>query len=213
MTILKMTGNSLILTLGQTFLACTIPAITGYVTAKYKFKLKRVIVNVVIGTMVVPAIGAVSSTYKFLNFTGLHDTFAGIFLMGSGGFGMGFLLFYNFFGSVPWEYAESAFIDGASNFKVFYKIMYPQAKGIVTSIAIMTFIMQWNDYFTPYMYLPSRPTVALGVDIIYKTFVQSGMDYPAVFSVMVFTVGVVLLLYTVFSKTITESMSVGGLKA
>lgn len=211
-TMIGMTINSIILTLITTLLAITIPAIVGYVTAKYKFMLKRWIVNIVIGTMVVPSIGVLSSTYSFITKIGLYDSFMGIFIMSAGGFGLGFLLFYNFFGSIPWEYAESGFIDGASNMQVFCKIMYPQAKGIVISIAIMAFISSWNDYFTPYMFLPSHPTVALGVDFIYQTMAQVGRNYPAVFAVMVFTTGVVLLIYSFFSKTIMESMSVGGLK-
>lgn len=204
--------NSVLLVVIHVALSISIPAITGYVCAKYSFCGKKFLVNFMIIAMVIPTVGSLSATYKFMNDIKLYDSFFGIFLMSAGGFGFGFLMFRNFFASIPWEFAESAFLDGAGHFRVFIQIMYPQARGIVTSIAIMSFISQWNDYFTPYMYLPSHPTVALGVNNIYEKFVKSGQQYPVVFAAMTFMSAVILVVYSLFSKTIMESMSAGGLK-
>ena len=129
--------------------------------------------------------------------------------MSAGGFGFGFLLFRNFYAAIPWEYAESAFLDGASNWQVFSRIMAPQATPIIVSIAIVSFISCWNDYYTPYMYLNDYPTVAYGLNAIYTKYSTS---MPYVFAAMTFTTGVVLVVFCCFSKTIMNSMSAGGLK-
>ena len=131
--------------------------------------------------------------------------------MNAGGLGFGMLLYKNYFASVSWEYAESAFLDGATNLKVFFRIMYPQAIPLIVSMGILNVIGLWNDYMTPYLYLNSKPTVALGVYSIQKNAESYGA-YPQAFAAMAFMTVFVLVIYAGFSKTIMSSMSVGGLK-
>lgn len=204
-----MISNSAIYVIGTVLLAVLFPNISGYIVAKYKFKLNGFITNLAIVTMVIPTIGSVTTTYRFLDSINLLGEFSGVFLMSAGGFGFSFLLFRNFYASIPWEYAESAFLDGASNGRVFISIMAPQARPIIVSIAIVSFISCWNDYYTPYMFLNEYPTVAYGLNAIYTKYSTS---MPYVFAAMTFTTGVVLVIFCCFSKTIMNSMSAGGLK-
>ena len=205
----KMILNSLIYVGGIVVLSVTIPAISGYITAKYDFKIKKLITSIVIITLVVPTIGSVTMTYRLMESLHLLNTFQGVFLMSAGGFGFSFLLFRNFFSAIPWEYAEAAFIDGAGDFKVFITIMFPQATPILLSLGVMNFIGCWNDYYTPYLFLNDYPTVAYGLAAITSKYEAS---VPVVFAALSFSTIVMLVLYMMFSKTIMESMSAGGLK-
>ena len=205
----KMILNSLIYVGGIVVLSVTIPAISGYITAKYDFKIKKLITSIAIITLVVPTIGSVTMTYRFMESLHLLNTFWGVFLMSAGGFGFSFLLFKNFFSAIPWEYAEAAFIDGAGDFKVFITIMFPQATSILLSLGVMNFIGCWNDYYTPYLFLNDYPTVAYGLAAITSKYEAS---VPVVFAALSFSTIVMLALYMMFSKTIMESMSAGGLK-
>lgn len=205
----KMILNSLIYVGGIVVLSVTIPAISGYITAKYDFKIKKLITSIAIITLVVPTIGSVTMTYRLMESLYLLNTFQGVFLMSAGGFGFSFLLFRNFFSAIPWEYAEAAFIDGASDFRVFITIMFPQATSILLSLAVMNFIGCWNDYYTPYLFLNDYPTVAYGLAAITSKYEAS---VPVVFAALSFSTIVMLVLYMMFSKTIMESMSAGGLK-
>ncbi|MBO6263727.1 MAG: carbohydrate ABC transporter permease [Clostridia bacterium] len=205
----QMVLNSIIYVVGTVIISVTVPAISGYIVAKYKFALKGAITGLAVVTLVVPTIGSVTMTYRFMETLHLLNTFWGVFLLSAGGFGFSFLLFRNFFAAIPWEYAEAAFIDGAGDLKVFVKIMFPQATPIFVSLGIMSFISCWNDYYTPYLYLNDFPTVAYGLKDIHERYNAS---MPYVFAAMVFSTGVVLGLYVAFSKVIMESMSAGGLK-
>lgn len=205
----KMILNSLIYVGGMVVLSVTIPAISGYITAKYDFKIKKLITSIAIITLVVPTIGSVTMTYRLMESLHLLNTFQGVFLMSAGGFGFSFLLFRNFFSAIPWEYAEAAFIDGASDFRVFITIMFPQATSILLSLGVMNFIGCWNDYYTPYLFLNDYPTVAYGLAAITSKYEAS---VPVVFAALSFSTIVMLVLYMMFSKTIMESMSAGGLK-
>ena len=210
-TMFGMLKNSLVLIAVCTGLQAIVPVITGYVVARYKTRLGAVAVQLVIISMVVPAIGSTASTYAFMSAIKLKDKWLGIFLMNAGGLGFGMLLYKNYFSSVSWEYAESAFLDGAGNLRVFFSIMYPQALPLIVSMAILNVIGLWNDYMTPYLFLNSKPTVALGVYSIQTRAEQSGA-MPQAFAAMTFMTVFVLAIYAGFTKTIMSSMSVGGLK-
>lgn len=210
-TMFGMLKNSLVLIAVCTGLQAIVPVITGYVVARYKTRLGAVAVQLVIISMVVPAIGSTASTYAFMSAIKLKDKWLGIFLMNAGGLGFGMLLYKNYFSSISWEYAESAFLDGTGNLRVFFSIMYPQALPLIVSMAILNVIGLWNDYMTPYLFLNSKPTVALGVYSIQTRAEQSGA-MPQAFAAMTFMTVFVLAIYAGFSKTIMSSMSVGGLK-
>ena len=210
-TMFGMLKNSFILIIVCTALQAIVPVITGYVVARYKTKLGAIAVQLVIISMVVPAIGSTASTYSFMSAIKLKDKWLGIFLMNAGGLGFGMLLYKNYFSSISWEYAESAFLDGAGNLRVFFSIMYPQALPIIVSMAILNVIGLWNDYMTPYLFLNSKPTVALGVYSI-QTRAERNGAMPQAFAAMTFMTIFVLIIYAAFSKTIMSSMSVGGLK-
>ena len=210
-TMFGMLKNSLVLIAVCTGLQAIVPVITGYVVARYKTRLGAIAVQLVIISMVVPAIGSTASTYAFMSAIKLKDKWLGIFLMNAGGLGFGMLLYKNYFSSVSWEYAESTFLDGAGNLRVFFSIMYPQALPLIVSMAILNVIGLWNDYMTPYLFLNSKPTVALGVYSIQTRAEQSGA-MPQAFAAMTFMTVFVLAIYAGFSKTIMSSMSVGGLK-
>lgn len=210
-TMFGMLKNSFILIIACTALQAIVPVITGYAVARYKTKLGAVAVQLVIISMVVPAIGSTASTYSFMSAIKLKDKWLGIFLMNAGGLGFGMLLYKNYFSSISWEYAESAFLDGAGNLRVFFSIMYPQALPLIVSMAILNVIGLWNDYMTPYLFLNSKPTVALGVYSI-QTRAERNGAMPQAFAAMTFMTIFVLIIYAAFSKTIMSSMSVGGLK-
>lgn len=210
-TMFGMLKNSFILIIVCTALQAIVPVITGYVVARYKTKLGAIAVQLVIISMVVPAIGSTASTYSFMSAIKLKDKWLGIFLMNAGGLGFGMLLYKNYFSSISWEYAESAFLDGAGNLRVFFSIMYPQALPLIVSMAILNVIGLWNDYMTPYLFLNSKPTVALGVYSI-QTRAERNGAMPQAFAAMTFMTIFVLIIYAAFSKTIMSSMSVGGLK-
>ena len=210
-TMFGMLKNSLVLIAVCTGLQAIVPVITGYVVARYKTGLGAIAVQLVIISMVVPAIGSTASTYAFMSAIKLKDKWLGIFLMNAGGLGFDMLHYKNYFSSVSWEYAESAFLDGAGNLRVFFSIMYPQALPLIVSMAILNVIGLWNDYMPPYLFLNSKPTVALGVYSIQTRAEQSGA-MPQAFAAMTFMTVFVLAIYAGFSKTIMSSMSVGGLK-
>lgn len=207
-----MLGNSLILVLWNVFVCLTFPHMAAYVLARFDFKFGRILEAVIFASMVIPVVGTSSSTMWFLNFTGLFDNFLGVFILQAAGLGFSQIMLTNFYRGVSTAYADAAYIDGASEWHVFTRIYYPQAKAITMITVITSVITTWNDYMTGYLYLPNHPTLALGLQQMQAMFVDFGNDYPVMFAGIILSMIPVLVLYFRFSNQILNNMSVGAMK-
>ncbi len=210
-TIVGMFINSIILIIGCSFCSIASSAVTAYCLAKYEFKGKGIFYSVAVILMMIPSTGSTAAIYYLYSKVGLYDTYIGIFIMNMGGFGAGFLLLYGFFKNLPWSYSEAGFIDGASHFTVFFRIMLPMALPGIGAVAILTCIGIWNDYYTIYMYAPTKITVAYGLQR-FVSRITYNPNYPQLFAMMIVSMIPVIAIFCVFQKTILNNTAVGGLK-
>ena len=208
----QMLLNSLIYAGGSGVLSVITACLASYVLAKYSYlKWVRSLWAVVLITNYLPISSSLAANIKLLTDLGLYDSMIGIMLWQCGAFGYIFLIYYATWKSVSWSYAEAAYIDGASDFKIFVRIMLPLAKGPITAIAIITFIGMWNDYVNPALFLPKMPTLAVGLQQMIEDL-RNKHEYPHIFSGVVIALIPVMAVYIGFSKIIMNNTSVGGLK-
>lgn len=210
-TIVNMFFNSLINLVGIVSLGLFFSCCTAYVLSKYNFRGREFLFNLALIIMIVPTIGSTAVVYKMWNVLHIYDTYFSVFFMASSGFGTGFLLLYATFKNVSWTYAEAAFIDGSSHFRVFFEIMLPQVMPTVISILIITSIGVWNDYYTPFMYLPTKPTIAVGLYEIQSNAVTK-QEYTMFFALMLISVLPIAILFVIMQNTIMENVVSGGIK-
>ena len=209
--LLEMFGNSLILVVGCTAVSVIVPMLSAYVIARFNFRGRGFIYSVAIAAMLIPTVGTLSATYKLMIDLQLYGTHLGVIILSSGGFGFNFIMLHGFFRNISNAYAESAKIDGATDFRVFRSIMVPQVLPSVMAISIISAINYWNDYFTPYMYLRDFPTVAVGLQYIVAKM-NSQSNWPQLFAVMLISIVPVIVVFSAFQKTIMENTVAGGLK-
>ena len=210
-TIFQMLGMSVIIAGLGTIVTIFTSSCAAYVLAKYKFPGRSIIWGVVIFSLIVPIVGSLPSQIQLMKALGLDGTIIGCIFLYSGGFGMNFMLLYSFFKSLSWTYVEAARIDGASDFRIFFQIIIPMAKGPIVAISVIQLIGLWNDYLTPSIYLPKMPTIAVGLKYLSDTMVQKA-NYTMLFATIILTLLPILIVFLCFQKTIMENTSVGGLK-
>jgi len=209
--ILMMTFRSLYLSVGGTVLSLCSATAISYVVAKYEFPGRSLIYFVAVAVMIIPMIGTTSTTYKLIGDLGLLDNPLALLLLNSGGFGFQFLLLYSSFRSISPAYKEAASIDGAGDFMVFSKIMIPMILPTIAPLAVLDFIGFWNDYFAPYLYMKGKPTLAVGLQFMVAQMTYNA-NWPALFSLMVFSMLPVIILFICFQKQILANFTAGGLK-
>lgn len=203
--------NSIIMTVVNTLISIFMSAMTAYIIAKYPFKGSSAFYVTALVLMMIPSVGSMAATYKMYNELGLYDTYIGIFIGAFGGFGSSFILLYGFFKNLEWSFAEAAFIDGANDYIVFFKIMLPMAIPGLISVGILSAIGVWNDYFTIYMYAPSKVTIAVGLQGLISRM-QFKANYPLLFAVMIMSIIPVIAVFSAFQKTIMKNTTLGGVK-
>ncbi len=204
--------RSLFLAGGGTLLTLFTSSMAAYTVAKYKFPGRGIIYAIVIFALIVPVVGTLPAQYALMKTLGLSNSFLGVLLIYSGGFGFNFLLLYSYFKNLSWGYAEAAFVDGAGDFRVFFRIMMPLSRPALMAVAIIQFIGLWNDYQSPYLYWKSNPTLAVGLQDIYAQFKDQSTKLPILFAAIVLALLPIVTVFCIFSKTIMENTVVGGLK-
>ncbi|MCQ2796140.1 MAG: carbohydrate ABC transporter permease [Bacilli bacterium] len=203
--------NSIWMSTLSTLLGLIASSLTAYVVAKYRFKGSSVIYAVAIFIQIIPLVGAVTGMYSLIWSTlQVGDQPFLIWPMWFGGFGFAFLMLYGAFKSVPWSYAESAFIDGAGHFTTFVKVMIPQVRPVLASLFVVNFISAWGDYMTAHLYMPSYAPLALAVYILRDDATR--VSVPAFLAVVTISILPTLILFICFQKLIMENTTTGGLK-
>ena len=162
-TIWEMFLWSLLTTVVGTVVNVFFSAVAAYVLAKYKFPGRDLIYAIAIFAMVVPIVGTLPAQVNMMEFLHLDDSFFGVIFLYSGCFGFNFIMLYSAFKSISWSYAEAASMDGANRFAIFFKVMLPMVKGPIIACSILQAIALWNDYSTPYLFMPSHYTLAVGL--------------------------------------------------
>lgn len=208
MSFVTMLWNSIWLTVVQTFFSVFMPSMTGYVMSKYKFVGRNFIYSAVIFSMVIPIAGNTAAGLQLHNALGTWDTPIFAVLNSIGGFGTTFIVYYGFFKSVSWAYAEAVQIDGGGPFTIFFKVMLPQAMPIMLTYAITNSITYWNSYEQLLLYMPSYPNISAGLLMLRQKFDGTPRYFAALIIAMVPTV----TIFAVFSNKIMGSISIGGLK-
>lgn len=204
--------NSFLYAVGCAIASTLIPCITAYLCACYDYFLSKVIYVVVIVTMVLPIVGSLPSEIRMTKALGVFDQFWGMWLLKANFLGMYFIVFYNQFKVFPKAYREAAWIDGAGNWKIMTKIMFPLVRNTFMTVALIKFIEFWNDYQTPLVYLPTKPTISLGVYHMAYTTLNELSTIPMRTTAAVIALVPVLILFLCCHKRLLGNLTMGGIK-
>jgi len=153
--------NSLTISIPSTVIPIAVAAFAGYAFAWMEFPGRQVLFVVVVGLLVVPLQMTLIPLLRVYNRLGLAGTFLGIWLAHTG-YGLPFAVYLlrNFFGTLPKDLFESAFIDGASHLTAFFRLALPLSIPALASLAIFQFLWVWNDLLVALIYLGGTEAVA-----------------------------------------------------
>jgi alpha-glucoside transport system permease protein len=166
--------NSLAVSIPSTIIPILIAAFAAYGFAWMNFPGRRPFFILIVGLLVVPLQLALVPILRDYNSLGLNGTFLAVWLAHTGfGLALATYLLYNYISTLPRETLESAFIDGASHFTVFTRLVLPLSVPALASFAIFQFLWVWNDYLVALTFL--------GVDPTYKVVTQRLADLTGTF--------------------------------
>lgn len=154
--------NSLAVTVPSTVIPILIAAFAAYAFAWMNFPGRRLMFILVVALLVVPLQIALVPILRDYTKLKLNGTFLAIWLAHTGfGLALATYLLYNYISGLPRETLESAFIDGASHFTVFIRLILPLSVPALASFAIFQFLWVWNDYLVALIFLGGNPEFEL----------------------------------------------------
>jgi multiple sugar transport system permease protein len=202
--------NSLLAATGQTLLILVTASMAAYALARMEFPGKRLLTALIIATIFIPPIVLLIPNYVIVAELGWLDSLAAVVVPGAAGaFGVFFLR--QFFISLPRELEEAALLDGASRWQIFTRVILPLSKPALATLALLSFLANWNDFLWPLyvLFSPERLTLQPGLSTLQSAFTT---DYATIMVGGVIASVPVLILFVFAQRFIIEGVSRSGLK-
>ena len=206
----KWMRNSLFVTIVDTLVILFTSSIVGFVLSKYKFKLNKVFFYLILITMMMPTAAMMIPNFLLISKLGWYDKIISlIFPTFINAFGI--FLCKKFIDDLPKELFESAMLDHASDFKIYYKIVLPGIRPALGSLTIFTFLGIWNDYQTPLIYLNSTENMTLPLAMSYFS-TQHLSDLSATMAAASLIMIPASVVFIIFQKQFIKGISMTGMK-
>lgn len=205
--------NSVIVTVTTTAGILITSIMAGYVFAKHNFRGKNILFIAVLATMMVPQFVMLIPLYRMMNSLNLVDTYPGLILPNLAN-GFGIFLMRQFIAGIPDELLEAARIDGASEWKILWRVVVPLLRPAALALILFAFVFQWNNFLWPLtvVYSQDMSTVVLSLNSL-RTYTSSVAFTNIVMAGAVIGIipSVILMLW--IQKYFIEGISMTGIKA
>ena len=177
---------STLVTVGQVFFS----AMAAYSFSRLRWKGRDTVFAVFLGALMVPSIFTLLPNFVLVKQLHLIDTFLGVAL------------------------EEAALLDGASKVRVFFTLILPMAKAPISTLAILTYITAWNDYFWPLLvsYTDSSRVLTVALAVFRSQAPQTGPDWAGLMAATLVAALPMLLLFMAFARRIVNSIGFTGIK-
>lgn len=216
MNIPRMFMNSLYYTIVCTLICLAMAAVTGYVFARADFPGSKVIFAIFTATMFISVGGTtVVPMLRIMNFFHLGNSLDGLIIKNL--FGIGIVRIYlvrGFVRQLPKEMDEAAVIDGCGFIGTFVKIILPNLKPIIATLAILCFKGFWNEYYLPTIFTVSRPeqqTLMVGLQRLKDTG-GAAANWNLMLTGATISMFPILVVYAICNKYFVDGITAGAVK-
>ena len=205
--------NSFLVASANTFLYLLIAGAAAYAFVFLRFKFRSVLFLVIIFTMVIPGIATMAPQLSNIANLGISKSLWALILPGLGGVG-GLYLIRQFYLSIPMDLIESARIDGASDIRIFFKIVLPLAKTVFLVQGLFCFMGSWNDLFWPQIVIgtSNKELWTLPVGVAYLSSSKTANSMGLSLASAIFSAFPIFILYLFTQNKIIEGVASSGVK-
>lgn len=207
--------NSMTIALVSAVAVAFIATLAGFAFSKMQFKGKKFIYGAILACLAVPVAAVTSPLFATIKNLGLLDEHAGVIVpLVAFNSPMMLLMIKNYFDTVPDELIESATMDGASSFRIWYEFMIPLSVPIIANVLVLTFIYSWNDYLVPLLVMRSENnyTVTLAAQYFMSSTYQSPADVARIYAVMMLLTLPSIVVYLFSQKFLVSGITTGAVK-
>lgn len=204
--------NSFLVAVPSTVIPIFIGALAAYAFMRFKFPLKNTLFVLTLFLIMIPLQMVIIPDFLIMFTLGLWNTPISLIILHTA-FGLPWIILFltNFFGALPKEVIDSARVDGASEFRIFFNVVLPMSLPALASIFAIQFLWVWNDFFIALvMTISPDSMVATRMLPILKGRIQ--VDWGLVSAGSVMTMLVPILVYALLSKYFVKGIVAGAVK-
>ncbi|MFE9694330.1 carbohydrate ABC transporter permease [Micromonospora sp. NPDC005806] len=186
-------------------------SLVGYALAKLRYPGKRVLFLAVLGMLMVPGMVTFVPQFVLVSNMGLTNTYAGLilpFLVGP----FGVFLMRQFLQSIPDDLIEAARVDGAGEFRIFWRVVLPLCRPALATLGILTFLASWNNFLWPLVVATTEDKYTLPVALALYSVGQNRTDYGLLLSGAVVVVLPVLIVFLLLQRHFLRGIATTGIK-
>lgn len=207
--------RSLINTLIVTFFGVLFQVLIGALAA-YGMILRKSIFTSVIGVIlmiafVIPTQSTLIPLYRMESSVGLVNTLLGLIIMYLGGAVFCYFLIVGYMQSLPFEVIEAARIDGAGPLRIFWSIVLPLIRPILTTVVVFQTMSTWNDFMTANVFISSSNLRTIVLQV-YNAVGQFTTDWPSFMTITVLALIPVFVFFIFCQKWIVSGLVAGAVK-
>ena len=197
-------------TVVQTF-SC---AMAAYAFSRLRWRGRDTVFMVFLGSLMIPQIFTLLPNFILIKNLGLVDTLLGIMLPTL--FISSFAIFFlrQFFNNISREVEEAALIDGASKARVFFTLILPISSAPLATLALLTYMTAWNEYFWSLMvsYTDQSRVLTVALGVFRAQAPGTGPDWSGLMAATLVAAAPMLILFALFAKKIVNSIGFSGIK-
>jgi len=206
--------NSVIVSTLVTTCQIFFSAMAAYAFARLRWRGRDKVFALFLAGLMVPTIFTLLPNFVLIKELGLIDNLLGIALPTM--FMTPFAVFFlrQFFMNVPREVEEAALLDGAGKVRIFFRVLLPMASTPILTLAVLTYITSWNDYFWPLMvsYSDSSRVLTVALAIFRAQTPATGVDWSGLMAATLIAALPMLALFGFFARRIVSTISFTGIK-
>lgn len=203
--------NSFIVLVFVVFGSVMVGSMLAYVLNRFTFPGNGLIRSLFLFATLLPGIAMQVSTYQLMYQIGFINHLYGYIILSMGTDVISIYIFIQFFENIPTSLDESAYMDGASYFTIFFKILFPLLKPAIVTVMILKGVGTYNEYYNASLYLsdPKLKTIAISL----YTFVGPlGSKYNLICAGVIISLIPALVVFLIFQKQIYSGLTAGAVK-
>ncbi len=201
--------NTGILVLCSVPITIIIASLVAYTLSRFDFKLKKVVYLAFLIPTFIPGMTVTIATFQVIKALGLYNSLLAGIILYIGTDIMQIYIFLQFINNVPVSLDESARLDGAGRIKIYSRIILPQLKPAIATTVILKLLGIYNDFFTPYMYMPKVKTAATA---LYSFSGDKLAEWPLMSAAIILVAIPTIIIYIFLQKYIISGVTDGAVK-
>lgn len=203
--------NSVFLTSTALLSLLFFSSMTAYGLSRYRFKGRDFLqVYFLLGTMFPIQLG-ILPIFIIIRTLGLTNNFLGMILIYTANMSLAVFIFSKFFRTLPYSLYESARMDGAGEFRIFAQIMLPMSKPVISTVGIIQFVLIWNDFYMPLVFLTRKEVRTLTL-AIFRYLSNFLANWHLVFTAVTVALVPVIIVFFIFSEQLVAGLTSGSIK-